>query len=98
MRSLIKYLLLAVFCLSTYVFTSCADAEYVAVYDPTPTVYYYSYPVTYRYYAPPRRVYSRPTPPPPPRKPAVVPKPYPKQNGNTHRPDRRSGNRGHGRR
>ena len=95
MKRLFKYFLLMVFCLSAYIFTSCADTGYVVAYEPTPTIYYYSYP-NYHYYAPPRRVYPRPNPPQHHR-PVVAPKPYPKQNG--HRPNtgNRGGNRGHGR-
>ena len=76
-----KFIAFIVICLSL-LFVSCADAGYVAVYDPTPTtVYYYPYPANpYGYYVP-RRVYTRPTPPP--RRPVVTPQPPRKPTGNT---------------
>lgn len=93
MKKLIRFLLGIVLCMSVFTFTSCAEGEYVVVYDPTPTTIYVNpYPVYSYHYRAPRRVYHKPTPPP--RRPAVVPKPQPKPHGNTHRPN--TGNR-HGR-
>jgi hypothetical protein len=92
MRKLIKYLLLVALCLSVYVFTSCANAEYVTAYEPSPTVYYYPYPVKH-YYVHPRHVYLRPAPPP--HRPVIVMRQHSRRNGYTYHPnvDKRGGNK-----
>lgn len=94
MKSLIKYLIAIILCLSVTLLTSCADAEYTAVvYDTTPRVYIHPYPVySYHYYAPRRMYYHRPSPLTPPRRPVITPRPQPKHHGNIHK---QNNNRGH---
>jgi len=80
MKHLIKYLSVIILCLSAFLFIGCANGEYMVAYDTTPIVYYYPYPANPYHYYVPRRVYTRPTPPPQHR-PVVTPKPKP--HGNT---------------